>query len=115
MKPPPLWSFTHLVDARRRDLMLAVPDWDAVRRMVMAHQPTEVSLEIRKDTYNVGGAGAQRASLRIAMHPDNADAFYNSPVGLRAQYCLGSGSKCNRELIDALTPACAARLGTIGS
>jgi len=40
------------------------------------------------------------------MPSDHVDIIYNSPVGLRARYCLGTGSKCNRDLIDALTPAC---------
>lgn len=40
------------------------------------------------------------------------DAFFNSPVGYRAQYCLGVefGLKQNRQLIDLLTDACLASL-----
>lgn len=86
--------------------MLAVKDWDAVRRIVLACAPTFAGFEPRHDRMGVGGFGATRASVRLAMHPYDADIVYNSPVGIRAQYCLGVGGQCNRELIDALIPAC---------
>lgn len=69
-----------------------------------------MGFEIRQDPLGVGGAGAKRASVRIGMSSDDADIFYNSPVGLRAQYCLGAGATCNRDLIHSIVPACLAKV-----
>jgi len=48
--------------------------------------------------------------FRVRVPESVYDAFFNSPVGYRAQYRLAieQGERCNRELIDALTPPCLA-------
>jgi hypothetical protein len=52
--------------------------------------------------------GTNRAAFRLQVRPEDYDAFFNSPVGYRAQYCITveQGQRCNRQLIDALTPKC---------
>jgi len=104
--PTPLWNFTNRVSTTRRDIMMSVPNWQAVRGVVESHPPAFVEFEHRRDDLGVGGSGAKRASYRIGMSADDADIVYNSPVGLRAQFCLGIGVQRNRELLDALIPAC---------
>jgi hypothetical protein len=90
--------------------MMSVRDWGAVRHVVESRSPDLFGFESRHDPLSVGGLGAKRASVRIAMPADDADIVYNSPVGLRAQYCLGVGFQRNRELIELLLPACLAGL-----
>jgi hypothetical protein len=48
--------------------------------------------------------GCGRAEFLLQVHPCIYDAFFNSPVGYRAQYALGPalGRSKNRELLDAL-------------
>ncbi len=100
----PLWGFTDRVELRRRDAMTAAQDWETVRQIVTCSAPTWMGFEDRRDPLGVGGQGAKRASVRLAMSNDHADVVYNSPVGIRAQYCLGHGTRLNRELVDELVP-----------
>ena len=49
-------------------------------------------------------SGCVRAIFLLQVDFDTYDGFFNSPVGYRAQYCLGSeiGELANRHVIDAL-------------
>jgi hypothetical protein len=60
--------------------------------------------------HNLPCLGAHRAVFRLRVVESVYDAFFNSPVGYRAQYRLAIeyGARCNRELIDALTAQCLA-------
>lgn len=101
-----LWGFTDRVGHERQYHMLSVPDWAAVRRLVESKSAEFVGFESRHDRLGVGGFGAKRASVRMTMPESDADIIYNSPMGLRAQYCLGLGVERNRELLDSLIPKC---------
>lgn len=48
--------------------------------------------------------GCVRASFLLSVVPGAYDGFFNSPVGYRAQYCLGrkAGELANRQTIEAL-------------
>lgn len=49
-----------------------------------------------------------RIIFRLRVGKTAYDAFFNSPVGYRAQYCMDieNGLKQNRRLIEAITPLC---------
>jgi hypothetical protein len=52
----------------------------------------------------------QRAFFKLHLPNCDYDAFFNSPVGYRAQYCIGveNGEARNREILAALEPTCLA-------
>jgi hypothetical protein len=52
----------------------------------------------------------QRAFFKVHIPKRDYDAFFNSPVGYRAQYCIGveNGETRNREILAALAPTCLA-------
>lgn len=52
--------------------------------------------------------GNSRAFFRVRVTASDYDAFFNSPNGYRAQYCLSTenGAEQNRRLIQAITPMC---------
>lgn len=86
----PLWGFTDLVLPARRARMLAVPGWSAVRETFGRSIPEFIQFESRHDPLRVGGQGARRASVRIKMTPDEADALYNSPIDCARSIALAS-------------------------
>lgn len=102
-----MWEFSNLVELRRQRIMHAVPDWQAVLSRVSTQRPEQFIIESRTDPIHVGGSGARRAVFEFAFGPELVDIVYNSPVGLRAQYCSDVGERCNREAIDQLYDVCA--------
>jgi hypothetical protein len=84
-----------------------VPDFADVVENVRSGSMEFVGAEPRK---NAPCLGCHRAFFRVHVSSPAYDAFFNSPVGYRAQYCISleNGRTCNRELLDALERACLA-------
>jgi len=98
----PLWDFTDLIAAERRSRLLALSRFDDVILTLTAsckilNYEAEPFLHDRL-------SGCVRAIFLLQVDFDTYDGFFNSPVGYRAQYCLGSeiGELANRHVIDAL-------------
>ena len=102
MSAEPFWTFTDLVPKDRRDKMLALTSFDEVIAQVAAGSADWFEIETRKN------AEYRRVFFRIRVAETAYDAFLNSPVGYRAQYCRGieNGLRQNRRLIEAVTPLC---------
>lgn len=98
----PLWTFTELVSADRREKLLAVPSFDAVMARIADGTIDYFEAENRK---NPRGLGCVRAFFRFLVQDSDYDAFFNSPSGYRAQYCISveRGRTQNHRLIEALT------------
>ncbi len=101
----PLWGFTELVPRERRDRLAAFPSFNDVIAGVVRGAVDYFAAEPRD---NPPCVGCFRAFFRIGVQECDYDAFFNSPVGYRAQYCIdpAHGESENRRLLDALTPAC---------
>jgi hypothetical protein len=56
---------------------------------------------------NMSMVGNHRASYVVTVLPQVYDAFFNAPVGYRAQYAIAPsvGDRKNRALLDAIEPA----------
>lgn len=100
-----LWGFTDLVPKRRRDKLVAVASFDVVISRIAAGTVDSFKADPRR---NPPCLGCSRAFFRIRVRECDYDAFFNSPVGYRAQYCIAleHGQKQNRRLIEAVTPRC---------
>jgi hypothetical protein len=98
----PLWDFTELVAKDRREKMLALSSFDEVIAHVVGGSIDGFKFEPHRPfEYH-------RIFFRIHVGKTAYDAFFNSPVGIRAQYCMDpeNGLKQNRSLIEALRPFC---------
>jgi len=102
MSTEPFWTFSDLVPKDRRDKMLALASFDEVIALVTAGLVDCFEIETRKNSEY------RRAFFRLHVREVVYDAFLNSPVGYRAQFCRGieNGLKQNRRLIEAVTPVC---------
>ena len=100
-----LWSFSTAVSETRHRELLSVSGFPEVLMRVSTGIVDSFSVEPRE---NPPCIGTNRAVFRLQVRPEDYDAFFNSPVGYRAQYCITveQGQRCNRQLIDALTPKC---------
>ncbi len=100
-----MWDFAEAVPKARRDRLVAVPSFENVIDGVARGTVDDFDIEPRQ---NPPCLGTFRAFFSIGVHENDYDAFFNSPVGYRAQYCIDSahGNSANRRLIDALFPAC---------
>ena len=98
----PFWNFTDLVPKERRDKMLAFKSFDEVIEQVTASSVDWFEFERR------GNSECRRTFFRLRVGKTAYDAFLNSPVGYRAQYCISveNGLKQNRRLLEAVTPLC---------
>src|SRR6476620_1138078 len=98
----PLWTFTEFVQTERRQEMVALKGFDEVIDHLTAGAIECCKFEPHKN-YPYG-----RAFFKVHVGKRAYDAFFNSPVGYRAQYCLGieNGLRQNRRLIEALIPLC---------
>jgi hypothetical protein len=108
-----LWDFTEHVCSARRQVMLSVTSWASVREIFDERAAAHFGVETRADPCGLGGKGALRASVRLALGEADADIVYNSPVGIRAQYCMGEGCRRNRELIDLVTQKLRSQCGEL--
>jgi hypothetical protein len=102
-----LWGFSAAVSEIRQRGLVAIADFAAVVARVVEGTVVRFAVEPRQ---NPPCLGAYRAVFRLRVAGPAYDAFFNSPVGYRAQYSVGveQGEQCNRELIAALTPQCLA-------
>lgn len=98
----PLWNFTEFVPKDRREMMLALTSFDEVIDQIIAGSIDWVELEPRRNSEY------RRIFFRVRVGKTAYDAFFNSPIGYRAQYCMDieNGLKQNRRLIEAVTPLC---------
>jgi hypothetical protein len=101
----PLWDFTDLIPADRRRRLLKLTSFDEVLCNVSS---TCKILHYKADPFRDDRLrGCVRAEFLLHVDLYIYDGFFNSPVGYRAQYCLGSGigEHANRQIIDVLRPA----------
>ena len=100
-----LWDFTALVPRKRCEKLLAIASFDEVINRIVRGTVDSFKAEPRE---NPPCQGCLRAFFRLHVNECDYDAFFNSPVGYRAQYCIGveHGEKQNRRLIEAITPLC---------
>src|SRR4051812_29415330 len=100
-----LWSFSSAVSETRQRKLFSVSGFAEVLMRISMGIIESFGVEPRK---NPPCVGTHRAVFRLKVRPLDYDAFFNSPVGYRAQYCIAveQGQRCNRQLIDALTPKC---------
>lgn len=100
-----LWGFSKSVQEERRQRLTAVQSFDDVIARVIRGNVDDFAVEPRQ---NPPCVGCSRAIFKLKVRKDDYDAFFNSPVGYRAQYCVdpSHGASENRRLIDALIPAC---------
>ena len=98
----PLWDFTESVPEDRREKMLALRSFEEVIAQVTAGSIDGFKFEPHS-TFEY-----DRIFFRINVGRTAYDAFFNSPVGIRAQYCMDpqNGLKQNRRLIEVLRPYC---------
>lgn len=97
----PLWSFTAQVPQARVKRLLSYRSFEAVHGRVAKAQVTAFTWE----RYNEPELrGCHRASFLLDVPASTYDAFFNSPVGVRAQYALAPahGEAANRRLLTAL-------------
>lgn len=100
----PLWDFTTLVPTERRTRLLGLKGFeDALIQVISTSMVLEYESEPFKDSRL---RGCTRAAFLLSIDRHGYDAFFNSPIGYRAQYCLGLeiGKSANRQIIEALKP-----------
>lgn len=100
----PLWNLTALVPIERRMRLLELRAFkDVIYEIVATSDVLNYEAEPFKDSRL---KGCTRASFLLSVANHVYDGFFNSPIGYRAQYCLGrdKGDLANRQVIDALKP-----------
>ena len=99
-----LWGFTNLVPIERQMRLLGLGAFEDVIFEIIS--TSEVVYYTSEPYVNLKLQGCTRASFLLSVDNHVYDAFFNSPIGYRAQYCLGpdKGELANRQLIDALKP-----------
>lgn len=97
-----LWQFTKRVRPDRRRRLLSWTEYD---RIVSALLQCTIILYLWESAYSANLPGCHRASFELKVDRDTYDAFFNSPVGYRAEYARSErqGEAANRRLIEALT------------
>ena len=98
-----LWTFSAAIGASRAERLLALASFDEVLHMLT----TANVVAFRWKAFDSERLrGCHRAEYRLLVDPDVYDAFFNAPVGLRAQYARGAahGEAANRRVISLLAP-----------
>lgn len=96
------WTFSPQFDAHRKAALTAVSDFDAIINRIVS-EATVSKFEVCR-----GNKGSLKDCLRpqfeMALSPETADSFFNSPVGYRAQYLMDpdEGQRQNGRLLRAL-------------
>jgi len=97
-----LWGFTSLVPTERSVRLLGLKRYEEVlNEIILTSNVVGYEAEpFRSSRFQ----GCVRASFLLSVAPSAYDGFFNSPVGYRAQYCLGraDGELANRRTIEAL-------------
>lgn len=96
-----LWSFTEQVPQVRVKRLMSHTSFEAVQARVAAARVTAFVWEPYRGPEL---RGCHRASFLLDVSASTYDAFFNSPVGLRAQYALtpAHGEAANRRLLTVL-------------
>jgi len=94
-----------MVPAERSRNLLAVADFGEVVDRIRAGSIEFIRAEPRR---NPPCLGCYRAFFKVYLPESDYDAFFNAPVGYRAQYAIGveNGEAKNRELLAALEWTC---------
>lgn len=97
-----LWSFTAQVPQVRAERLMSYKSFEEVQDRVATARVTAFTWE-RYQSPEL--SGCHRASFLLDVSAFTYDAFFNSPVGLRAQYAIAPahGEAANRRLLTALT------------
>ena len=97
-----LWDFTTLIPAERRARLLEIEEFEEVLHKVIS--TTKILNYVAEPASDSRLKGCSRASFLLKVDPYAYDGFFNSPIGYRAQYCLGRdlGELANRQLLSAL-------------
>jgi hypothetical protein len=106
-----LWNFTTLVPAERRGRLLEIEDFEQVLHKIVA--TSKVLNYVAEPANDSRLKGCTRASFLLEVDRYVYDGFFNSPIGYRAQYCLGRdiGEFANRRLLGVLKSALLAFAG----
>jgi len=99
--PVPLWQFGPSVENQRTEWLLHCVNFDAVAQLLQDVSITDYVWEPFKGSRL---KGCYRASFLVRVSLSTYDAFFNSPVGYRAQYALApsTGERANRQLLFLL-------------
>jgi len=113
----PLWDFTDLIPADRSGMLLGLRSFDEVLHKVTS---TCTVARYKAEAFRGNRDGLQGCMRAIfLLHVDFAayDGFFNSPVGYRAQYCVGSniGEFANRQMLNILRPTLIASAGSVAT
>jgi hypothetical protein len=100
----PLWHFSRSVSSARQAAMAAFASYQQV---LVALQSCEVQYFTWESPRDTALSGCERACFRLRVPRSVYDAFFNSPVGYRAQFALDSnaGYEGNIKALDAIEPA----------
>jgi hypothetical protein len=96
-----IWKFSETMAADRRRRLLSYGSFEEIELIVGAAEIAAVVWEpFRGELLN----GCHRASYLLRVSEEAYDAFFNSPVGYRAQFALDTrtGEHANRRLLAAL-------------
>lgn len=100
----PLWQFSSSVSAARKVAMAAFTSYQEVLNGL---QSCEIQYFTWESPRDAALSGCERACFRLRVPGTVYDAFFNCPVGYRAQFALGAnaGYEGNLKALDALEPA----------
>jgi hypothetical protein len=99
----PLWSFAPTVPALRTGALLAYRSFEAVLELLATATVSAFTWEpFKRESLR----GCNRAAFLIDVTPEAYDAFFISPMGLRAQYAVSvtHGEAANRRLLSSFEP-----------
>ncbi len=96
-----LWSFGAHVCPQRAERLLSLPSFENVIGQFRPTMPVRLVWEKPRNAFL---EGCERASFLLEVSEDTYDAFFNSPVGYRAQYArsISAGLQANRKFLDAM-------------
>ena len=98
-----IWRFHQSVDASRVRKLLSYANFEAVASLLEQAQVDDFAWEpFRENSLH----GCHRACFLLSVSETSYDAFFNSPVGYRAQYAISAahGDMANRALLQRLEP-----------
>lgn len=97
----PLWQFGTSVEHQRTERLLHFASFDDV--VWLLHDAT-ITHFVWESFTDKRLKGCNRATFLLRVSPNAYDAFFNSPVGYRAQYAMGTstGEQANRQILSSL-------------
>ena len=97
----PVWSFANSINTKRANAMLSHTSFDSVLALLGSAQVRAFNWRpYRQEKLR----GCYRAEFLLKAKLNTYDAFFNSPVGLRAQYAVSEahGETANRLILSKL-------------